>query len=124
MLVIKGMQTGHQTFQDSLLLYYSQSIKLIRNVHVQAVRETASSHADPATQHIPHKLEEQESSPVSKHSVAPQASHLAIQVQTLFWHCIVKQYIWVKMVCCSGESKAKGCLDTVTKDGVRFLSSL
>ncbi|DBB12176.1 TPA: hypothetical protein ACH3X3_006282 [Trebouxia sp. C0006] len=45
----------------------------------EAVRETASSHADPATQHIPHKLEEQESSPVSKHSVAPQASHLAIQ---------------------------------------------
>ncbi len=120
------LNAGHQgyadldtgLFTDALLLYYSQSIKLIRNVHLQAVREEASSRADSAenaTQHIPHKLEEQESSPVRKHSVAPQASHLAIQVQTLFWHCIEKQYIGVNMDCCFGELKAKDCLDTVAK---------
>ena len=139
LLVIEGMQTGHKTLQDALLLYYSQSIKLIRNVHLQAVREEASSRADSAenaAQCIQHELEEQESSPVRKHSVATHPSHLAIQVQTLFCHCIVKQYIGmnmvcmlkryvgVKMVCCSGECKGKGCLDTIIKDGMRFLSSL
>ncbi len=127
MLVTNGMQTGHHTFQDALLLYYSQSIKLIRNGHLQAVREEASSRADSAenaTQDIQHKREKQDSLLGRKHSVTAHPSHLAIQVQTLFGHCVVKQYIGVNMVCCSGESKAKGCLDTVTKDGMRFLSSL
>ena len=96
-------------------------------MYLQAVRGEATSRVDSAenaTQDIQHKREEQESLLVKKHSVAAHPSQLAVQVQTLFCHCIVKQYIGVNMVCCSGESKAKGCLDTVTKDGVRFLSSL
>ncbi len=102
----------------------SHSIKL--NVHLQAAREEASSRADSAenvTQRIQHELEEQESSLDKKHSVATQPSHLAIQVQSPCWHCLVKQCIGLNMVCCSAELKAKNCWDTLAKVGVKRVQS-
>ena len=93
---------------------------------MQAAREEASSRADSAenaTQRSQHELEEQESSLDRKHRVAAQPLHLAIQVQSLCWHCLVNQCIGLNMVCCSGELKAKDCWDTVAKVGMKRVQS-